>query len=211
MIITEEKKNKYITMLYNLIVNDEKLNEVWTSDRMVWEKVSPIITNCNEEIHCGASRMVFNFDDNYVLKVDLDEAEGSWDENGDFCEIELNNWNAVKGRNIAKAFCSMEFLGTILNRKVYIMPAVLADAFEVEDRTINSYYKIHPETESIDFDDIEWDYEFLEILFEDWYGETFTEELVMFLKEYGINDIHTGNVGFVYGSGAPVIFDYAGF
>ena len=49
-----------------------------------------------------------------------------------------------------------------------------------------------------------WVHEFLEV-----YGEDTFEEFTNFLTCFGINDLHSGNVG--YWNNKPVIFDYSGY
>ena len=89
----------------------------------------------------------------------------------------------------------------------------------IEDKTLNSYKIINnippdeDEDELIDTFRVEvgWDTDFIYYLFYEVYGEVFATKLINTLDRYGINDIHSGNVGIDTKTGNPIIFDYAGY
>ena len=210
--------NKYLQKLENLINTNEYLEQAWLdildSQALVDLLYSQTLNDI--KIDWGATRATFIFDKDYVLKVDLDNTNS---DNILYNEQELYNWEGLEGTLIEKAFCPIELLGKVRDRKVYIMPYVMVSPTTIEDKTLNSYKIINnippdeDEDELIDTFSVEvgWDTDFIYYLFYEVYGEVFATKLINTLDRYGINDIHSGNVGIDTKTGNPIIFDYAGY
>ena len=210
--------NKYLQKLENLINTNEYLEQAWLDilDSQALVDLLYSRTLNDIKIDWGATRATFIFDKDYVLKVDLDNTNS---DNILYNEQELYNWEGLEGTTIEKAFCPIEFLGEVKDRKVYIMQYVMVSPTTIEDKTLNSYKiinNIHPdedEDELIDTFSLEvgWDTDFIYYLFYEVYGEVFATKLIDTLDRYRINDIHSGNVGIDTKTGNPIIFDYAGY
>ncbi len=180
----------------------------------------------------GISKIVISYSclPNYVIKVPFkgqysdynDEAEfftyascekpykniNSWD----YCESEANCYQDAKEYyDLGDMFAKTEYLGEIENIPIYISEKItmLMSDMNVKDsdkhtekiaKSLRSKYEI--------------DYSFCEgdglLAFINCYGEERTEDLVSFLEEYGVSDLHDGNIGYdLYGN--VKIIDYSGW
>lgn len=180
----------------------------------------------------GISKIVISYSclPNYVIKVPFkgqysdynDEAEfftyascekpykniNSWD----YCESEANCYHDAKEYyDLGDMFAKTEYLGEIENIPIYISEKItmLMSDMNVKDsdkhtekiaKSLRSKYKI--------------DYSFCKggglLAFINCYGEERTKDLVSFLEEYGVSDLHDGNIGYdLYGN--VKIIDYSGW
>ena len=180
----------------------------------------------------GVSKIVISYNDipNYVIKVPFkgryndcyDETElftdASYDKpytninTWDYCEAEANcYYDAKEYYDLGDMFAKTEYLGKIEDIPVYISEKITT--LVSDTRVINSSEHTEKIAESLR-DKYEIDWEFREgsglSAFIDCYGEKRTEELVSFLEEYDVSDLHDGNIGYdLYGN--VKIIDYSGW
>ena len=180
----------------------------------------------------GVSKIVISYSGipNYVIKVpfkgrynDYDEEtelfiDASYDKpyrninTWDYCEAEANCYHDAKEYyDLGDMFAKTEYLGKIEGIPIYISEKITT---LVSDTCVRNSSK-HTEkiAESLQ-DKYEIDWGFREgsglSAFIDCYGEKRTEELVSFLEEYDVSDLHDGNIGYdLYGN--VKIIDYSGW
>lgn len=130
----------------------------------------------------------------------------------DYCETEAKcYYDAKEYYNLGDMFAKTEYLGEIENTPIYISEKITTIMSNSCVKSSNEH------TEKIAKslrEKYEVDYCFCEgsglSAFIDCYGEERTEELVSFLEEYGIADLHDGNIGYdLYGN--VKIIDYSGW
>lgn len=129
-------------------------------------------------------------------------------ENGwDYCAAEVNAYEKAKKAGIEYLFAKTEFLGDVCGYPIYSQ----------EKATMYDFYTSTSERtkESLDmanekiigrcpFRSITWIADFIS-----YYNEALFDELCDFLAENNINDMHSGNIGYI--GDVPVLVDYAGY
>lgn len=133
----------------------------------------------------------------------------------DYCEREYINYKAAKEEKLEKYFPWTDYLCNINGYKLFIQEKVYSgeDAEDETYRTLSNYVD-----RSFDWDEEDDEYsredairdvvcdlsdkDRVKIIFND-------EELSYFLRDYVINDIHEGNIG--YRGNDPVILDFSGY
>lgn len=180
----------------------------------------------------GVSKIVISYNDipNYVIKVPFkgryndcyDETElftyasyekpytniNAWD----YCESETNCYHDAKEYyDLGDMFAKTEYLGKIEDIPIYISEKITT--LMSDTRVRNSSEHTEKIARSLR-DKYEIDWGFCEgkglSAFIDCYGEKRAEELVSFLEEYDIGDLHEGNIGYdLYGN--VKIIDYSGW
>lgn len=214
----KELNNLYLNIILDLVENYEDFKDFMlkrTSDFFdcaTYEEktfLKTIDENENVTITWGATKAVLIFSpdgiekDDYVVKIPF------VDRSIDYCEREVENYNDVP-------FSFKEFFAEcwkggeieLENKKIpfYIMERVDANEGRVMDESFK--YFINEGGTSDEYDP----YDGLEEVsncFALHYGYTITNKIVEYLDEVGINDIHTGNIGYRYD--CPVLIDYSGY
>lgn len=238
--LNSEKQNEIIDTVKSLFsfLDREDLYRVseedydWTDDYFY-----ELFYGIPFEYEYGATKVVFaprELDD-WVIKVPIFGVrycpEGEADNSS--CEIEYtnaNNYCPVPGNNYCAAeeyittqllseneefkkyFISTEYLTTINNVPVYISEKISGDYYDSGSPTQDSLKKakqVYNERSSSD----DWAtrlYPETLAYFIDSYGQPQTEQLLDFLNEYHICDLHHGNLGFDANERIKII-DCAGF
>lgn len=182
-----------------------------------------------EWIRNGVSKIVISFSNlpNYVIKIPF---KGFYDDysdtttyftaancgqpfkninNWDYCESEANCYYAAKEYyDLGDMFAKTEYLGEIENIPIYISEKITTI---MSDNYVKSSEHAQKVAETLQ-EKYEIDCCFCEgkglLAFIDCYGEERAEELTSFLEEYGITDLHDGNIGYdLYGNAK--IIDYS--
>ena len=167
----------------------------------------------------GASKGVMIFEDlDLVIKIpfegyideddnefyDFDGAENGWN----YCEDEVEIYDCAKRNSLGDIFIETKLLTLVNDYPIYIQKYVNHTdciyhnpypASDVTKNKVTSYDEVY----EIDIS-IEW----LSSVFE-YYGEEKFENLLQFVLDVHIDDLHSANIG--WDNNRPVIFDYAGF
>lgn len=163
----------------------------------------------------GASKLVLiPSDSDYVIKIPF----GIYN-NVDFCKIEEENYLRIKEDEpeLAKYFAECWRAGEVFVENednedeevkvpIYIMRRTIVDETKVSDASYNLYINSGGDEEDYCIDD-ENDETYS--CFEFYYGIEELERILDIIDTLGINDLHTGNVGFI--NNMPVFIDYSGF
>ena len=160
--------------------------------------------------------------ENWVIKVDFDRNSCPEDyyeyyQLISFCEQELITYEKAVSNNLQSFFAPIYKIGTINDATFYLQEKVFPDA-DVVMNSFENYSKYFVEEEEYD-DNVEYldavseyaseldDEDRLRAMFDDYEG---VEELIEFINENEINDLHEGNYG-RKSDGNWVIFDYSGY
>lgn len=183
-------------------------------------------------IRNGVSKIVISYNDlpNYVIKVPFKGRYNDYEDeseffinancykpyrninNWDYCESEANCYHDAKEYyGLGDMFAKTEYLGKIEDTPIYISEKITT--LMSDTRVKNSSKHTEKIARSLR-DKYEIDYGFCEgdglSAFINCYGEKRTEELVSFLEEYDVSDLHEGNIGYdLYGN--VKIIDYSGW
>lgn len=178
----------------------------------------------------GVSKIVISYDNipNYVIKIPFkghyndysDETEYFTDasyekpyeniNNWDYCETEARCYDhAKKYYHLEDMFAKTEYLGEIEDTPIYISEKIITLMSDTRVKNSNKHTEKIAKTLRSKY---EIDYSFCEgdglSAFINCYGEKRAEDLVAFLEEYAISDLHEGNIGYdVYGN--VKIIDYS--
>ena len=186
----------------------------------LWDIFEDAVTNCYNNFYLshGVNKGVIIFDDlNYVVKIPFE-----YDRVDDFCSreveiynnalmIEKHNWKYRKG--ISHYFAPCEELTLINGIPIYIMEKAEVNSCECSER-VNSFWDSEKSNKynkynSYYFDGFnEDDYRTIVGIFQPYCSDEELNRIVTFCQDYGIFDIHSGNIGFI--NGMPVIIDYSG-
>lgn len=188
----EEVNNDFFNLLTNVSVTsyynflDKRAKEL----RELREKL-------NIDFRRGVTRLVIICEDGlgaeFVLKIPF--------VGPDCCKEEINIYNSIwKHHNYyVDYFAECWYGGDYKGVPIYIMRRADVDRDYIESFQSNRNYE---ETEGFCGETDVYE------CFASYYGEEETERLNDFLIDYDIEDIHSGNVGFV--EGKPIFIDYCG-
>lgn len=156
----------------------------------------------------GCTKVVLFFNDlkDIVFKIPLlgyEDAAGNhipYDVS-DHCRIELNLYENAKQQGVEKAFTEVCYLGLVGGYPVYAYPRVdmMFSDIDLEDSSCES----DDASDRVSMDS-EHLFEFLRA-----YGKAFFNRFVKFLEDFGIDDLHCDNIGYIENN--PVVLDYSGF
>jgi len=167
---------------------------------------SELMEGCEDvEVCDGATKIcLVPADGDFVFKINIvDECYR------DYCEDEADNYTAAVSAGKDKYFLETRYFKT-LNEcgvcfAIYIQPKIEEISSEIdsddEKSLVKSSWYDSPAAEDMS---PAWVSNFIKE-----YGETEFNELLDFCDQCHINDLHSGNIGYV--GGHPVIFDYAGY
>ena len=152
----------------------------------------------------GLTKLVLIDDGDWVLKIPFSNKK-------DHCKMEVRNYMEAVKEGFDNNFAATFFLMTYEGAPCYIMEKAECDETDIEDK----YYDSLMETGAMSESDV---YSCLgsmdsctivgELLELNYGRETF-ERFQDFLDKNGINDLHTGNVGFL--RDLLVLIDYSGY
>lgn len=134
------------------------------------------------------------------------ELERSWD----YCEAEAWFYNKAKENGVEVCFAETRLLGFVDGHPIYTQPlaTIYSDYYTSSRKTHTLEEKISTKEACKRIDgwcfNVDWLTDF--ILF---FGDDMFQNFMNFIKEYGVDDLHNGNVGYV--DGVPVLVDYSGY
>ncbi len=169
---------------------------------------------------CGASKIVIiDEESDWVTKISFDcSAELDDDMELDYCKRELYNYKAACEKGLDKFFAEIHKVGEVNGIDVYLQEKVRVDegVEEEVDEIFRQYVYAGDENYYDEFEDEDERRAILEDGVSDMdAGEKieaifgFNEELINFVEDYDINDLHSGNYG--YRGGELVIIDFSGY
>ena len=169
------------------------------------EFFSELMEGCEDvEVCDGATKIcLVPADGDFVFKINI------VDECRDYCENEADNYTAAVKAGKDKYFLETRYFKTLNEYGVcfaiYIQPKIEGISSSIdnddEELLVKSSWYDSPAAENMS---PAWVNNFIKE-----YGETEFNELLDFCDQCHINDLHSGNIGYV--GGRPVIFDYAGY
>lgn len=127
----------------------------------------------------------------------------------DYCRVEAEVYIKAKEAGLENYFAKTEFIGYVNGFPIYAQTKVdiLIDIMEEKSYSEDIKRKTRNTCNSLNARCFNacWISDFL-----DYYGKETFKKLDRFLKEYGIWDLHGGNLGYL-SNGAPVIVDYSDY
>lgn len=206
--------NELYDILYMNILADS--GEHYTDDYYLNNPLdffSELVEGCEDiEVCEGATKIcLVPYDGDFVFKINIIDNDGI-----DYCEYEANNYQEAVRAGKGKYFLETKYFKTLnecgICFAIYIQSKIeeissvidqdeLADDELVEELLAKSSWYDSPAAEDMS---PTWANNFIKE-----YGETEFNELLDFCDQCHINDLHSGNIGYV--GGRPVIFDYAGY
>lgn len=198
-----------------------------TNENFYSKVVNPLKKeNCYLDSNSGATKGILFFKDlDVVIKIpfigeescyedDVIEfygADGDWD----YCRLEANLYNCAKEKKIEIFFAETKYITTIQDYPIYTQPIVQifynSNIHKSFDESNKDYIKIKDslvKTSRIIADNYGLESEWLFIAFKK-YGFYMLKKFLTFLKDYDINDLHSGNIG--YKNNLPILLDYSGY
>lgn len=165
----------------------------------------------------GACRVVIFHDEwDFVLKFTYDKEDLI-----DYCRNEDYLYAKAKAWGVEQAFASCEYVGRFALYDIYVMDRCYCnedgmsdDSYDLQYKKYCSEYGLDPNEDGSmeEFSNCCPEYEdqdcMLELAAEHW-GEQFARKVIDFIYEFGINDCHCGNWGWI--NDRLVIVDYAGY
>lgn len=125
----------------------------------------------------------------------------------DYCLVEVERYDKAMKAGIADLFARTEIYGEVKGHPVYIQEK--ADPFCCGNHKIHTAarrQKTRNKVYSLGYEVFNEDW-LTDVL--DYFGEEIFLKLLSFIKKENINDLHTGNLGYI--GDRPVIFDYSGY
>ena len=151
----------------------------------------------------GATRGCFYFsDEDYVFKFDFFNLECS------YCETEADFYQEAKKKHLEKVFLPMERFDELCGATIYIQDKAHYGFHHFDiltEEEEHRYSKLKSSSALMNQLPLEWIKAFVS-----YYGEELFKDFELFIDNFGINDLHEGNIG-IDEKGRPYIFDYAGF
>ena len=184
--------------------------DLWYTD-VVTEDIHRAIRKLDLDLRvlCGASRVVLTeYDYPFIIKF---QPFSDLDNDNHYCEFEQEMYELAFKEGWGCYFCPVEKLGRFLftvgdevfARDIYVMPYCDCD----EDAIIDESSSYQDRTNSND--DPEEDIALITLALAERCREMDLPLFLNFLREWGINDLHAGNWGYL--DGRLVITDYAGY
>lgn len=191
-------------------------NCVCISPKDTWYTLSEILEGYTDiKIEVGASKMcIVPTEGDFVFKITREDRSTE-----ESCETEAINYQQAKANGFDKFFLETQLYKHFNERgfdfDIYIQPKIDIISMEIdeerdeeleESKSLDSYKGYGSCSEDLS---LAWIENFLS-----YYGERSYDELIHFCDCNLINDLHSGNVGYVYDDYnvlKPVIFDYAGY
>lgn len=152
----------------------------------------------------GLTKLVLIDDGDWVLKIPFSNKK-------DHCKMEVRNYMEAVKEGFGNNFAATFFLMTYEGAPCYIMEKAECDETDIEDK----YYDSLIETGALSESDVSSclgsidSCTIVEELLELNYGRETFNRLQDFLNRNKINDLHTGNVGFL--KDLLVLIDYSGY
>ena len=200
--------NKELAMRVIEALNDfSKSNSSPDSDEL-----RPIAESMGAKLRSGATRWAFVFEKHQtVIKFPkYDETDE------DYCELELANYNHAKEYRVEKCLLPIEYIDTTASGiPIYIQPmySVSQDRLDYDiqkkwERKCDNLRR-SPIVRKVKDGCLYsppnlWVTRAVQI-----YGKAFMKSFQVWSHKHGVNDLHSGNVGYL--GKQPIIIDYAGY
>lgn len=176
------------------------------------DDLRPIAEQLGARLRSGATRWAFVFEKHQtVIKFPkYDETDE------DYCELELANYNHAKEYRVEKCLLPIEYIGTTESGiPIYIQPMYTTSQDQLDYNIVKKWER---KCESLRRSPIIrkvkdgclysppnlWVTRAVQI-----YGKAFMKSFQVWSHKYGVNDLHSGNVGYL--GKQPIIIDYAGY
>lgn len=200
--------NKELAMRVIEALNDfSKSNSSPDSDDL-----RPIAESMGAKLQSGATRWAFVFEKHQtVIKFpkydEIDE---------DYCELELENYNHAKEYRVEKCLLPIEYIGTTASGiPIYIQPMYTTSQDRLDYNLHKKWEKkcgcLHhsPVVRKVKDGCLYsppnlWVERAIQI-----YGKAFMKSFQAWSRKHEVNDLHSGNVGYL--GKQPIIIDYAGY
>ena len=170
---------------------------------------------------CGASKFcIIDEESDWVIKISFDCSYDVEDEDMevDYCKRELYNYEKACEAGLEKYFATIFKIGEIDGIEIYLQEKLEANDGTIDDVEQLFYDYVYANDQEY-YDEIEDEDDRNSAVWEDIYdmsiGERveaifgFIKELIRFIEEYEINDLHSANYG--YRGSELVIMDYSGW
>lgn len=184
-----------------------------------------VYAQLNDDIETvyGTTKFIIFLNENEVAKIPFngsfsykyDEETNKYDEEitfnwfntTDYCDIEAAVYEDAVTEGVECFFAATKQAGVTNTQKPIYVSERVYGFYDEEKRSAHSPSKdsLKKAQEANTNFPCEWlarAYEF--------YGDELVNRFINFIKDAGINDLHTGNVGF-RADGAPVLLDYSGY
>jgi hypothetical protein len=158
--------------------------------------------SCNRDCscsRCSRRNIVENCDEFTCARIG--ESEYSWD----YCAAEQFFYEKAIAAGVEEFFIKTIFIGEFDGHPIYLQEKVEVYGYNSQTKSSEQSKEIfiekfrYSEIQNADFGGLLVEY----------YGEDRVNQLVEFLSEVGINDLHSSNVGIC--ANRPVLFDYSGY
>lgn len=162
--------------------------------------------DCPFYMESGLTKAVFIFQDyGVVFKVPFSNT------GIDYCKLEAENYRYAKAVGLEKFFAPCVAITNyyVCNMDGIDIPVVLYVMNYVDvNEDLNCEY--YCQSELYDEDDMDSSQFEVARIFSNYYDDGEISELLSFMTDYNINDIHDGNVGALEDK-SPVLIDYSGY
>lgn len=201
-------------------------NELFFTDGF-WDwdsEHSDFLKDIGARTHCGATKVCIDVKGlDWVIKVGFLRTTNPTvkkDDVQDYCEREANNFKVVQKRHLEAFFAETYELGEVNGAKFYLQERVECDE-DIIDSLLCTYVEENPVGFGVFKESYGSEEEYSEAVMDSarWMGEEDKVnailggghyELINFIDEFEINDLHSGNWG-ITSDGRMVIFDYSGY
>lgn len=197
---------------YNLISsgNEFHVDSLYDLEYNYGDAYDYICDKYNIEIKNGATRMVIiSLEKDFICKIDFDDRDIN------FCKKEADNYQNAIVDGIDELFAECYDFPIIFDN-IYLNAEIM-EKVEVDEEKAEDYsYKIRYQNSGLSLCDFDDQHEILssseevEVIFQEILDYDKYIALNKFVYDYDIDDIHTGNIGFLP-DGRIKITDYAGF
>lgn len=216
--IDKENFESYFNLIIDLEAIFQELedffNEPCEENFMIFEDAFSVFKDVNREIEIdsGCTKGVIIHDElDYVIKIPF-----LLDQEVNHCEHEINVYEAAREQGIDYFFSPCKKIGEYRGVPIYIMKKANVDGGEFKKIGINMYKKTHKVSKQISDKELYRKFFFgynnrrlIKYLFRYYYSDySSIVNLINFLDEQYINDIHAYNVGVI--ENKVVLIDYSG-
>ena len=156
-------------------------------------------------ISYGETKCVIMGDNGWVYKIPFARRVTN------YCAEEVEIYEKAVKEKLDQFFAPCYFLEKIDELEVYAMAAAEVDAEELYS---DLYHRLSSEGRSNEeatciLEEVEDNSEYVEWLFPYYAGSVDFDRFLEFLSDEGINDLHSGNIGYIDGN--VVLIDYSGY
>lgn len=201
------KPEKFLKDIKEYIDEHEIDIESVTSDNISFENYEQLLWgNDTFAFRFGATRGCFipeEYSPSFVFKFDFAEL---WEE---YCENEMRIYKEARAQGLGNCFTKIYKFDKIYNTWLYKCEYV--DKLEenspfkpLSEEELNKILTIESSHQGGRRPPSSWASRFIE-----YHGADTYDKFLSFINEYGVNDLHTSNIGYI--KGRPVVLDYAGF